>query len=152
MKLQLALHFLLLTILQLYHLLPPLPPPVSNTSCLFIRCQSLYASCCIGLLYFARYYTVKFKMLYFLCFCVCVKSILNLLQYSTTQPVVLVGYLGYLIGLTNSLSEQNPFVWRGLQFSSVTQSCPALCDPWTAARQASLPTPRVYSNSCLSSL
>ena len=129
MKLQLALHFLLLTILQLYHLLPPLPPPVSNTSCLFIRCQSLYASCCIGLLYFARYYTVKFKMLYFLCFCVCVKSILNLLQYSTTQPVVLVGYLGYLIGLTNSLSEQNPFVWRGLQFSSVTQSCAPLCDP-----------------------
>ena len=24
------------------------------------------------------------------------------------------------------------------QFSSVTQSCPTLCDPWTAARQASL--------------
>ena len=24
------------------------------------------------------------------------------------------------------------------QFSSVTQSCPALCDPWAAARQASL--------------
>ena len=26
----------------------------------------------------------------------------------------------------------------GLQFSSVAQSCPTLCDPWTAARQASL--------------
>ena len=25
-----------------------------------------------------------------------------------------------------------------IQFSSVVQSCPALCDPWTAARQASL--------------
>ena len=25
-----------------------------------------------------------------------------------------------------------------IQFSSVTQSCPTLCDPWTAARQASL--------------
>ena len=25
-----------------------------------------------------------------------------------------------------------------LQFSSVTQSCPTLCDPWTAAHQASL--------------
>ena len=24
------------------------------------------------------------------------------------------------------------------QFSSVAQSCPTLCDPWTAARQASL--------------
>ena len=26
----------------------------------------------------------------------------------------------------------------GLQFSSVAQSCPTLCDPWTAARQAPL--------------
>ena len=25
-----------------------------------------------------------------------------------------------------------------IQFSSVTQSCPTLCDPWNAARQASL--------------
>ena len=25
-----------------------------------------------------------------------------------------------------------------VQFSSVSQSCPTLCDPWTAARQASL--------------
>ena len=37
------------------------------------------------------------------------------------------------------------------QFSSVAQSCPTLCNPWTAACQASLsiPTPRAYSNSCL---
>ena len=27
---------------------------------------------------------------------------------------------------------------RSVQFSSVAQSCPTLCDPWTAARQASL--------------
>ena len=26
-----------------------------------------------------------------------------------------------------------------VQFSSVTQSCPTLCNPWTSARQASLP-------------
>ena len=36
------------------------------------------------------------------------------------------------------------------QFSSVTQSCLTLCDPWTAACQASqsITTPRVYSNLC----
>ena len=50
-KLQLALHLLLLTILQFYHLPPP---PVSNSSCLFTPCQPLYASC---LLYFSRYCT-----------------------------------------------------------------------------------------------
>ena len=66
-QLQLALRLLLLTILQLYHLPTPLPPPVSNSSCLFTRCQPLYASCC----------TVLFKVLYckiknvFFTFCVC---------------------------------------------------------------------------------
>ena len=47
-KLQLALHLLLLMLLQLYHLPPPLAPLVSNCSCLFTQCQSLYASCCTG--------------------------------------------------------------------------------------------------------
>ena len=35
--------------------------------------------------------------------------------------------------------------------SSVAQSCPTFCEPWTAARcrpPCSSPTPRVYSNSC----
>ena len=41
----------LLTVLQLYHLPLPLPPPVSNSSCLFTRCQPRYASCCTVLLY-----------------------------------------------------------------------------------------------------
>ena len=41
-------------ILQLYHLPPPPPPPVSNSPCLFTRCQPRYASCC----------TVLFKVLY----------------------------------------------------------------------------------------
>ena len=61
-KLQLALCLLLLVILQLYHLPPPLPPPVSNSSCLFTEGQPLYASCCTILLYFSRYYTVRLKM------------------------------------------------------------------------------------------
>ena len=99
-KLQLALRLLLLTILQLYHLPPLLPPPVSNSSCLFTRCQPLYTSCCTVLLYFSRYWTVRLKMFslffVFVCFLciICVKSIINLLQYSTIQPIVLVGYLG----------------------------------------------------------
>ena len=41
------------------------------------------------------------------------------------------------------------------QFSSVTQSCPTLCDPMECMQHARppcpLPTPRVYSNSCSSS-
>ena len=96
MKSQLTLCLLLLMTLQLYHLAPPLPPPVSNSSCLFTCCQPLYAS----------YHTVCFKVLYckfenvFFIFCVwflciaCVKSITNLLPYGTKYFIVLVGYLG----------------------------------------------------------
>ena len=53
-KLQLALHLLLLLTLQLCRLPPPLPPPIRNSSCLVTWYQPLYASCCIGLLYFSR--------------------------------------------------------------------------------------------------
>ena len=85
-KLQLALHLLLLMILQLYHLPPPLPPPVSNSSCLFTGCQPLDASCT----------TVLFKVLYykinnvFFIFCVCFLCIICLtvlLQYSVASCV-----------------------------------------------------------------
>ena len=61
-KIQGYLCLLLLTILQLYHLPPPLSPPVSNSFCLFPQCQPLYASCCTVLLYFSRYCTVRLKM------------------------------------------------------------------------------------------
>ena len=61
-KLQFALHLLLLTILQLHHLPPPLSPPVRSSSCLFTWCQPLYTSCCTALLYFSRCYTVRLKM------------------------------------------------------------------------------------------
>ena len=57
-KLQLALPLLLLMILQLCHLPPPLPPPVSDSSCLFTPCQPLYDSC-TALLYFSRSYKIK---------------------------------------------------------------------------------------------
>lgn len=55
-KFQLALRLLMLRILQLHHLPPPLPPHVSNSSCLFTLCQPLYASCCTGLLLFKVLY------------------------------------------------------------------------------------------------
>ena len=63
----LALHLQLLTTLQLYHLPPPLPPPGSNSSCLFAQCQSLNASCCTVLLCISRCSTARLKMFYFLC-------------------------------------------------------------------------------------
>jgi len=109
-------------ILQLYHLPPLLTPPVSN-SWLFMRRQPLYASCCTVLLYFSWYCAVRLKMFYFLCLflCViCVKSNINLLQYSTIQPIVLAEYLGSLCWtyeytrLTKALSGQTSFVCRGL--------------------------------------
>ena len=98
MTLQLALRLLLQRILQLYHLPRLLPPPVSHSSCLFTQCQPPYASC-------SSWTTVLFKELYyqiknvFVCVCLlvmyylCEKYIINLLEYSTTQPIVLVGYL-----------------------------------------------------------
>ena len=45
-------------VLQLYHLPPPLLPPVSNSSCFFTWSQPLYAICCTVLLYFSRHCTV----------------------------------------------------------------------------------------------
>ena len=44
----------LLMIFQLYHLPLSLPPPISNSSCLFTQGQPLYASCCTILWYFSR--------------------------------------------------------------------------------------------------
>ena len=64
-KLWLALHLLSLTILQLYHFLPSLPPPVSSSSCLFTQCQPLYASGCTILLYFSRYCAIWFTFCLF---------------------------------------------------------------------------------------
>ena len=132
-KLQLALRLLLLTILQLYHLPPPLPPPVSNSSCLFTRCQPLYASCCSVLLYFSRYCTVRLKM--FSLFFVCLFFMYYLgekyykpitVRYYIADCVSWVPRLTLLdyeqIGVTNTLSERNSFVCRGLTVSTMVVS------------------------------
>ena len=49
----------LLMILQLYHLLPPLSPPVSNSSCMVTQYQPLYASCCASQGIIFMYYLCK---------------------------------------------------------------------------------------------
>ena len=54
------------------------------------------ASCSTVQLYFSKYCTARLKMIFCICLLciICVKSIINLLQYSTIQPIVLVRYLG----------------------------------------------------------
>ena len=64
MKLRLALSLLLLAILQLRHL----PPPVTNSSCLFARCQPLCASCCPVLLYLIKALYRRIKNVFFFMF------------------------------------------------------------------------------------
>ena len=123
MKLQLALRLPLLMILQLYHLPPPLPLPVTNSSSLFTRCQPLYASCCTVLLYFSRYCTVRLKMFIF---CICLFVMYYLcekyykpitVQYYIADRVSRIPWLCWTyeqIGLMNALSQQSSFVCRGL--------------------------------------
>ena len=78
-----ALCLLLLTVLQHYHHLSPLSTPFSN----FLSVHSMLAPICqrcTVLPYLSRYCTVSLKLFYFSFFCmICVKSIINLLQYST---------------------------------------------------------------------
>ena len=109
-KLQLALHLLLLMIFQLYHLPPPLPPPVGNSSCLFTRCQTLDASSCTVLLYFSRYCAVRLKMFsLFLClffmYYLCEKYYKSItVQYYIADCVSWIPRL--TVGLTNKLDLQ----------------------------------------------
>ena len=72
-----CLRLLLLMTLQLYHLRPTLPPPVSNSSCLFTQCQPPCAIYCIVPLYFSTSCKIK-NICLFLCI-ICVKTITNLL-------------------------------------------------------------------------
>jgi len=118
-----ALHLLLLTILQLYHLPPPLPPPVGNSSSLFTRCQLLDASCT----------TVLFKVLHckmknvfsifcahFLMYYLCEKYYKSItIHYNIANYVSWVLRLTSLdlkeqMWLTNMLSEWDSFICRRL--------------------------------------
>ena len=107
-KFQLALHLLLLMILQLHHLPPLLPPPDSNSSFLSTRCQPLYASSCTVLLYFSRYYPVRFKRFpYYVClffmYYLCEKYYKPItVQYCIADYVIWVRWL--TVGLTSKLN------------------------------------------------
>ena len=86
-KLKLAWQLLLLMILQLFHLSPPLPSPVSDSSCLFTGRQPCMPAAVLHCHSFQG--TVLYALKCFiLCVCsfkciICVKTVLNLLQYST---------------------------------------------------------------------
>ena len=67
-KLQLALHLLLVIILQFYNLAPPLPSSLSNSSCLFTHCGLLCDIYCTVPLWSSRYCTIWLKMSYFYLF------------------------------------------------------------------------------------
>ena len=113
-NLQLALCLLLLTILQLQRL----PPPVSNSSCLFAQCQPLYVSCCTVLLYSSRSCTVRLKMVslffMFVMHYLCEEYYKpGKVQYHTANCVRWVPRLTLVdlqIGLANLLSEWNSLI------------------------------------------
>ena len=95
---------------------------VVSISWLFTQRQPLYTSCDSMLLNFSRYCTIRLKIFLKSCVCflsiTCVKITINLLQYSTIEPVVLVGAFVVVVQLLHH-------VWP-------------FATPWAAARQASL--------------
>ena len=97
-KLQLAFHLLLLMIFQLYHL-PPLPPSVSNSSCLFTWYRPLYANYCTVLLYFSSYCTVRLN---FFLFCVC--FFMYYLCEKYYKPIIVYIYIKYIYYITDCIS------------------------------------------------
>ena len=95
---------------------------ITFTSYLFTQYQPLCASCCALLLYFSRYCTVRLKMLLYFLF----EFFVYYLCEKYYKPIRVQNYivncaswvprpilLGQ-IGLTNSLSEWNSLVCRGL--------------------------------------
>lgn len=96
--------------LQLSRLPPPLPPPVGGSSCLPARCQpcvpavALYHCTLQGPVLCAAKCFLYFLCLIFMYYCV--KSLINLPQFTPIQLIVLVGYLGNFAGLTDTVDLQ----------------------------------------------
>ena len=103
MKLQVALHLLLLMSLQLYHHPPSLLPLGSNSSCLFTQYQTLYTSCCT-VLYKVLYWKIKnvFVCFYVLFMWKYYKPIT--VQYYTADSVSWVPRLVLFAALKNKLN------------------------------------------------
>ena len=63
------------------------------------------------------------------------QQVANTNKYGSHNPAISIIIVN-VNGLTAPIKRQ---ILSSVHFSSVTQSCPALCDPWTTACQASLP-------------
>ena len=105
-KLQPDLCLLLLTIPKFYNLPPPL---VSNSFCLFIQCQFLYANYSTVLPYFPKYCTIRLKCFIFV----------------------------FKISVDRRMDKDVVHIYNGT-FGSVLSRVRLFVTPWTAARQASL--------------
>ena len=83
MKLQLALHLILPMILQVCHLLLPLSPPISNSSCLFTQCQpACHLLCCTTVLLKLLYYNILNVYFCLFLYFICVKVLYSVILYS----------------------------------------------------------------------
>ena len=112
-----------LTILQLYHLPLPLPPPVSNSSYLFTGCQPLYASCSTVLMYFSRSCTMRLKMfclffvfvfMYYLCEKYYRPITVQFYIANCVSWIPRLNLLDLQIRFMDVLLEQNSFICRRL--------------------------------------
>ena len=134
-------------ILQLYHLPPPLLPPVSNSSF-----RSLNASCCIVLLYISKYYTYKIKNVSFI-FCVSFLYLYEKYCKPITVPYYMAGFVSWVPRLA---LEKKKYIQR-MTFSLVQFSRSVVSDSLGphesqhARPPCPSPTSEVHPDSCPSS-
>ena len=100
MKLQFALHLLLLMILPLYHLPPPLCPPVSESSCMFPQ----PASVCTAL-YHCTFQDCEIKDVLFF---VCVSFLCIHLSEKYCKPIMCAKSLPLCLTLCNAMDCSRP--------------------------------------------
>lgn len=129
-KPQLVLHLLLLMILLLYYLPPSLPPPISNSSFPFPLCQAPVCWSLHCTTVPLQSCTVRLNMFLFCVFYAFVVWEVLETYYSKVQYSWLCWIWApetsfvwtYKIGLRNSLSEWNSFIYRGLTIRD-TNTC-----------------------------